>query len=66
MDTFVFVKSALEGLRNSIGMPSLHWLLILAVLGIALSLAHVWYKTLRYRRPTKPEQLHHTPRDKPS
>lgn len=54
MDALVFVKSALEGLRNSISMPILHWLLILAVLGIALSLAHVWYKTLRFRRPTKP------------
>jgi len=54
MDILVFLKSALEGLRNSISMPFLHWLLILAVLGIAISLAHVWYKTLRYRRPSKP------------
>jgi hypothetical protein len=54
MDIFVFLKSALEGLRNSISMPALHWLLILAVLGIAVSLAHVWYKTLLYRRPSKP------------
>jgi hypothetical protein len=54
MDIFVFLKSALEGLRNSIRTPALHWLLILAVLGIAVSLAHVWYKTLRYRRPSKP------------
>ncbi len=53
-DALVFVKSALNGLRNSIGMPILHWLLIAAVAGIALSLASVWYKALRYRRPTQP------------
>lgn len=53
-DVLVFLRSALAGLRNSIGMPVLHWLLIAAVLGIALSLAHVWYKTLRYRQPHKP------------
>jgi hypothetical protein len=54
MDVFVFLKSAVEGLRNSIGMPVLHWLIVGAVVGIALSLANVWYKTLRYRQPSKP------------
>jgi len=54
LDTFVLLKSALEGLRNSINSPVLHWLLIAAVIVIALSLAHVWYKTLRYRKPTNP------------
>ncbi len=53
-DALVFVKSALAGLRNSLGMPLLHWLLIAAVGGIALSLANVWYKTLRYRQPSRP------------
>ncbi|MDE3103869.1 MAG: hypothetical protein KGK08_01725 [Acidobacteriota bacterium] len=52
-DIFVFLKSALEGLHNSLGMPVLRCLLIAAVAGIALSLANVWYKTLRYRNPTK-------------
>jgi hypothetical protein len=54
MDVFVFLKSAVEGLRNSIGMPLLHWLIVGAVVGIALSLANVWYKTLRYRQSSKP------------
>jgi hypothetical protein len=54
MDIFVFLKSAIEGLRNSIGMPILHWLIAGAVVGLALSLANFWYKTLRYRRPSKP------------
>jgi hypothetical protein len=53
-DVFVFLKSAVEGLRNSFSTPVLHWPLIAAVIGIALSLANVWYKTLRYRRPSKP------------
>ena len=53
-DALVFLKSALVGLRNSTGMPILHWILIVAVVGIALSLANVWYKTLRYRQPSKP------------
>ena len=35
-------------------MPLLHWLIVGAVVGIALSLANVWYKTLRYRQPNKP------------
>jgi hypothetical protein len=52
-DALVFVKSALAGLRNSLGMPILHWLLIAAVAGIALSLANVWYKALRYRQPSR-------------
>lgn len=52
-DALVFVKSALDALRNSVGMPILHWLLIAAVAGIALSLANVWYKTLRYRQSTQ-------------
>jgi hypothetical protein len=52
-DGFVFLKSAAEELRNSLGMPVLHWLLIVAVIGIALSLANVWYKTLRYRHSSK-------------
>jgi hypothetical protein len=30
-DALVFVKSALGALRNSVGMPILHWLLIAAV-----------------------------------
>ena len=54
IDVFVFLKSAVEGLRNSIGMPLLHWLIVGAVVGIALSLANVWYTTLRYRQPSKP------------
>lgn len=53
-DGLVLVKSALAGLRNSIGMPFLHWTLMAAVAGIALSLANVWYKTLRYRQSPKP------------
>jgi len=53
-DGFVFLKSAAEEIRNSLGMPVLHWLLIAAVIGIALSLANVWYKTLRYRHSSKP------------
>jgi hypothetical protein len=53
VDILVFLKSALEGLRNSIHMPLLHWLIVAALVGIALSLARVWYKTLRYRRPSK-------------
>lgn len=53
-DAFAFLKSAAEEIRNSLGMPVLHWLLIAAVIGIALSLANVWYKTLRYRQPSKP------------
>ncbi len=53
-DALVFVKSALTGLRNSLSMPILHWALIAAVVGIALSLANVWYKTLRYRQPSCP------------
>ncbi len=53
VDIFVFLKSAVEGLRNSIGMPLLHWLIVAAVVGIALTLANVWYKTLRYRQPNK-------------
>ncbi|MBN9617599.1 MAG: hypothetical protein BGO25_10445 [Acidobacteriales bacterium 59-55] len=53
-DGFVFLKSAAEEIRNSLGMPLLHWLLIAAVIGIALSLANVWYKTLRYRHSSKP------------
>jgi len=52
-DALVFMKSALAGLRNSLGMPILHWLLIAALAGIALSLANVWYKTLRYRQPSR-------------
>jgi hypothetical protein len=35
-DALVFLKSALVGLRDSLGMPLLHWLLIVAVAGIAL------------------------------
>lgn len=54
MDLLVFLKSALEGLRNSYHMPLLHSLIMAALVGIALSLARVWYKTLRYRRPSKP------------
>lgn len=54
MDILAFLRSALEGLRNGTGMPVFHWLLVLAVLGIAVSPANVWYKTLRYRWPTKP------------
>lgn len=53
-DVFVCLKSAVERLRNSLSMPVLHWLLIAAVIGIALSLANVWYKTLRYRHSSKP------------
>ena len=53
-DALVFLKSPLDGLRNSTDMPVLHWLLIAAVAGIALSLANVWYKTRRYRQPTQP------------
>jgi len=54
LDVLVFLKSALEGLRNSIRMPFLHWLLIVAIVAVALSLANVWYKTLRYRQAAKP------------
>jgi hypothetical protein len=54
IDIFVLLKSAVEGLRNSIGMSKLHWLIVGAAVGIALSLANVWYKTLRYRQPSKP------------
>jgi hypothetical protein len=54
IDVFVFLNSAVDGLRNSISMPLLHWLIVGAVVGIALSLANVWYKTLRYRQPNKP------------
>lgn len=53
-DALVFVKSALAGLRDSLGTPFLHWALVIAIVGIALSLANVWYKTLRYRRPSRP------------
>lgn len=53
-DVLVFVKSALASLRNTFDMPILHWLLIAAVAGIALSLANVWYKTLLYRQPSRP------------
>jgi hypothetical protein len=53
-DVLVFLKSAITGFRNSIGLPVLHWLLIAAVIGIALTLANVWYKTLRCRHPTQP------------
>lgn len=53
-DALVLVKSAFTGLRNSLGMPALHWLLIAAAAGIALSLANVWYKTLRYLQPPSP------------
>lgn len=57
MDLFVFLKSALEGLRNSIHMPLLHTLILAALIGIVLSLARVWYKALRYRHPSKPNSL---------
>ncbi len=53
-DALVFLKSALAGLRNSTSMPILHRMLIVAVAGMALSLANVWYKTPRYRQPPKP------------
>lgn len=53
-DALVFLKFALAGLRNSLRMPLVHWALIVAVAGIALSLAKVWYKALRYRQPTQP------------
>lgn len=53
-DALVFLKSALAGLRNSLGIPLVHWALIVAVAGIALSLANAWYKALRYRQPTQP------------
>lgn len=52
-DGFVFLKSAVDGLRHVLDMPVLHWLLVAVVIGMALSLANVWYKTLRYRRPSK-------------
>ena len=55
MDIFVFLKSAVEGFRNSLTMPVFHWLIVGAVVGIALSLANVWYKTRRYRQPSKPQ-----------
>jgi hypothetical protein len=55
MDVFVFLKSAVEGLRNSLTMPVFHWLIVGAMVGTALSLANVWYKTLRYRQPSKPQ-----------
>ena len=54
MDVFVVLKSAVEGLRDSDGMPMLHGLLVLAVVGVVLSLAVVWSKTLRYRQPSRP------------
>jgi hypothetical protein len=53
MDALVFLKSALAGLRNSIGMPVLHWLLLVALVGIGLTLVNVWVRALRSRQPTK-------------
>jgi hypothetical protein len=54
MDSLVFLKSALACLRNSVGSPVLHWLLIAALAGIVLTLVNVWVKTLRYHQPTQP------------
>jgi uncharacterized integral membrane protein len=53
MDVLVVLKSALACLRNSIGMPVLHWLLLAALAGIGLTLVNVWVRALRYRQPTK-------------
>ena len=51
-DTFVFLKSAVQGLRNSIGRPAFHWLLIAALAVIVVTLGTVWYTTVCYRRPS--------------
>jgi hypothetical protein len=53
-DVLVFLKSSLEGLRNSTGTPVLHWLLIAGLVIVVLTLLDVWSKTLRHRRPSKP------------
>lgn len=57
IDILVFLKSATEGLRNSLEMPLTHFLLVVALFGIGLSLAVIWYKTLRYRQPPQPNTL---------
>ncbi len=54
LDGLVFSRSILDGLRNSTDLPLLHMLLIAAVPLIAITLAIVWYKTLRYRQPSEP------------
>lgn len=54
LDALVILKSALVGIRSSIGMPIVHGILIIAVVGIVLSASDVWYKTLRYRQPSNP------------
>lgn len=53
-DVLVLAKSALAGLRDSLDMPFLHSVLVIAIVGIALTLANVWYKAFRYRQPSKP------------
>lgn len=56
LDALVILKSALAGVRNSMGMPIRHWTLIIAVFVITFSLAKVWYRTLRYRQPSEPNR----------